>query len=97
MKLPVQVKPVSRDSLGKTYLGFKTGINPIAALNQGRQVQASNGNLLAPPPPVNPGPTALPPISQNCKNCIDQQVGQGLSRSAAWNACFSIPTICPGA
>ncbi|AOX03343.1 hypothetical protein BJP34_31375 [Moorena producens PAL-8-15-08-1] len=28
MKLPVQFKPVSRGSLGKTYLGFKTGIKP---------------------------------------------------------------------
>ncbi len=28
MKLPVQAKPISRDSLGKTYLGFKAVISP---------------------------------------------------------------------
>lgn len=47
MKLPIQVQPVSRDSLGKTYLGFKAGINPSSFCRRGAGTAAANniGNL----------------------------------------------------
>lgn len=79
MKLPIQVKPVSRDSLEKTYLGFQAGI------------QASTNGLQVPQQPTHLSrPAQQPQLSQNCRNCISQQTGQGLSYGRALEVCLPI-------
>ena len=93
MKLPIQAQPVSRDSLGKTYLGFKAGINPSQPV--GAPGAPMLGPVPAPPVPIPPLVLNPPPIiTGRCAACIAAQRAAGATVALATNHC-QVVGACP--
>lgn len=89
MKLPIQAEPTIRDSSGRAYLAFKSGINPS------QPVAPLPGEPVVAPLPVPPPPLVLPqlPIDQ-CTVCISDLMNRGNTPMGATELC-RVRRVCP--